>query len=274
MPFAAVRDTRTHYELQGDGPRLLFVGGSGGPMWSLPGTLDSLLARFTVLAYDKRGLGRTKAPDGEWAMADFADDAAALLEVVGWDRCDVVGASFGGMIAQELAIRHPERVQRLVLCCTSPGADFASYPLHELLDVSPKERASRRVAITDIRHHAAWQAAHPEEFAALSERYGGLNPYADDAAERRHRQLLAARSMLDTIGRLPSIAAPTLIAAGRFDGIAPLRNQEVLQREIPNSRRELFEGGHGFMREDPRALGVIADFLSADASTETGGGAP
>lgn len=274
MPFAAVRDTHSCYELQGAGPRLLFVSGSGGPMWSLPGTLDPLLARFSVLAYDKRGLGRTEVPDGEWTMADFADDAAALLDVVGWERCDVVGSSFGGMIAQEIAIRHPDRVRRLVLCCTSPGADFASYPLHELLDVSPEQRATRRVAINDLRHDAAWQASHPEEFATLSERYGGINPYADDDAERRHRQLLTARSKLDTIDRLPSIAAPTLIAGGRFDGIAPLRNQEALQRGIPNSRLELFEGGHGFMREDPRALEVIVDFLGADAQTETGGGAP
>ena len=86
--------------------------------------------------------------------------------------------------------------------------------------------------------------------------------------------MLTARSKLDTIDRLPSIAAPTLIAGGRFDGIAPLRNQEALQRGIPNSRLELFEGGHGFMREDPRALEVIVDFLGADAQSETGGGTP
>ena len=262
MPFADVRDTRTYYELQGAGPRLLFVSGSGGAMWSQPGTLDPLLARFSVLAYDKRGLGRTEAPETEWTMADFADDAAALLDIVGWERCDVVGSSFGGMIAQELAIRHPERIQRLVLNCTSPGGDFASYPLHELLDLPPEERASRRIAIIDTRQDASWQAAHPEEYAALIERYTGLAAYADDDAERRHRKLLAARSRLDTGERLSSITAPTLVAGGRHDGIAPVRNQELLHDRIRGSRLELFEGGHGFMREDPRALEVIVDFLT------------
>ena len=74
-------------------------------------------------------------------MADFADDAAALLDAVGWDDCLVLGISFGGMVAQEVAIRHPERVRRLVLACTSAGGEGgASYPLHELVDLSPEER--------------------------------------------------------------------------------------------------------------------------------------
>ncbi len=261
MPYAEVRDTRTWYELRGEGPPLLFISGSGGPLWSMPGTLDPLIERFRVLAYDKRGLGRCEAPATTWEMADFADDAAVLLDVVGWERCDVVGASFGGMIAQELALRHPQRVAKLVLCCTSPGGDFASYPLHTLLDLPPEERASRRVAITDLRNDLAWQAAHPEEYAALAERYAG--GYASEEDEQRHRRLLAARSRLDTIERLPRIASPTLIAGGRHDGIAPLRNQELLHERIPGSRLELFEGGHGFMREDPRALEVIADWLTA-----------
>ena len=261
MPYAEVRDTRSWYELRGEGPPLLYISGSGGPRWSMPGTLDPLIERFRVLAYDKRGLGRCAAPATVWEMADFADDAAALLDVVGWERCDVVGASFGGMIAQEFALRHPKRVAKLVLCCTSPGGDYASYPLHELIDLPPGERASRRVAVNDLRHDAAWQATHPEEYAELAER--SVGGYASEEDEQRHRRLLAARSRLDTIERLPQIASPTLIAGGRHDGIAPLRNQDLLHNRIPGSRLELFEGGHGFMREDPRALELIVDWLAA-----------
>jgi 3-oxoadipate enol-lactonase len=263
MPFAEVRDTRTYYEMEGYGPRTLYISGSGGQLWSQPGTLDRLIARTTVLAYDKRGLGQTEVPDTEWTMADFADDAAALLDVVGWDACYVVGTSFGGMVAQELAIRHPERVARLVLNCTSPGGEFPSFPLHTLLDLPDEERISRRVAITDVRHDEAWQTAHPEEYAKLAEQTRARTAYADEDAERRHRKLMAARSTFDALDRLSSIHVPTLIAGGRHDGIAPVRKQELLHERIEGSRLELFEGGHGFMREDPRALETIVSFLGS-----------
>ena len=78
-------------------------------------------------------------------MADYAADAAALLDHVGWDTCRVVGVSFGGMVAQELAVTSPERVERLALLCTSPGgASGASYPLHELAALPTDERVAHR----------------------------------------------------------------------------------------------------------------------------------
>ena len=82
---------------------------------------DAFDDTFEVLAYDQRGLGQTEVPEGPYTMAEYADDAAALIAAVGWDDCAVVGVSFGGMVAQELAIRHPGRVRRLALCCTSSG---------------------------------------------------------------------------------------------------------------------------------------------------------
>ena len=81
---------------------------------------------------------------------DFADDAAALLDAVGWDDCLVLGISFGGMVAQELAIGHPERVRRLVLACTSAGGEGgASYPLQKLFELDPEERSAVRMQLID-----------------------------------------------------------------------------------------------------------------------------
>ncbi len=120
MPFAAVRGIRMYYELYGRGPRLLYISGSGGDLRRQPGVFDSpLSARFEILAYDQRGLGQTDKPDTAYTMMDYALDANDLLDVVGWDGCMVIGISFGGMVSQQLALHFPQRVERLVLACTS-----------------------------------------------------------------------------------------------------------------------------------------------------------
>ncbi|MDA0365579.1 MAG: alpha/beta fold hydrolase, partial [Chloroflexi bacterium] len=120
MQFAAVNALELWYERRGDGPRLLVIPGSGGDLRN--GSSGAPLeARFDVLTYDHRGLGRTSKPAGPYTMAEYADDTAALLDAVGWERCHVLGISFGGMVAQELAIRHPDRIDRLVLACSSAG---------------------------------------------------------------------------------------------------------------------------------------------------------
>ena len=156
MPFAPIRDIRMYYELGGDptsGRRLLLVGGSGGDLRQQPSAFEGpLAADFELLAFDQRGLGQTDRPDRPYSMADYAADALALLDHVGWDRCRAYGVSFGGMVAQELAVTAPERVERLVLACTSPGgAGGASYPLDELLDRPADEAAGQQLRLLDTR---------------------------------------------------------------------------------------------------------------------------
>jgi 3-oxoadipate enol-lactonase len=169
MPFTDVRHIRMYYEIHGTGPRLFFINGTGGDLRRKPGIFDSPLARhFEILAHDQRGLGQTERPDIQYTMADYAMDADALLEAVGWDRCGVLGISFGGMVAQEFALRYPHRIERLVLACTSSGgAGGDSYPLHEFSNLSPRERALRFITLSDTRRDAAWQSAHPRQFREL-----------------------------------------------------------------------------------------------------------
>jgi pimeloyl-ACP methyl ester carboxylesterase len=122
MPYLAVRDIDICFDRAGTGAPLLAISGSRGDLRRKPNLLESPLAKaFDVLAYDQRGLGRTSKPDQPYSMSDYADDAAALMDAVGWERANIVGLSFGGMVALELAIRHPDRVAKLALCCTSPG---------------------------------------------------------------------------------------------------------------------------------------------------------
>ena len=115
-------DIRVYFETAGEGPGVLFIGGTGGDLRIRPSVMDGPLKKhFELVSYDQRGLGQTDKPDFPYSMADYAHDAAALIDAGGWDSCHVVGYSFGGMVAQELAIRYPEKINRLVLCATSAG---------------------------------------------------------------------------------------------------------------------------------------------------------
>jgi 3-oxoadipate enol-lactonase len=260
------RGLSLHYELIGDGPRLLYVSGTGGDLRVRPGVLDTpLAARFRVLAFDQRGLGRSDKPEGPYSMVQYADDAAALLDALDWPDARVIGVSFGGMVAQELALRHPERVRRLALCCTSAGgAGGSSYPLHEIAGLPADERARRQLELADTRRTADWQAANPEIVARLraltteAAAVGAGEPRREEGA----RWQLEARRCHDTFDRLHRIDVPVLLCAGRYDGIAPLANMEAMAQRMAHAELRVFEGGHLFLVQDRTAHAAIADWLA------------
>ncbi len=217
-----------------------------------------------ILCFDQRGLGQSDVPPGPYDMAHYGDDAAALLDAIGWDECMVVGVSFGGMVAQELTLRHPAQIRRLVLACTSAGGSGgASFPLHELLDLDPGQQAAQRMPLLDTRWDAAWQAANPDMVRLISDGMGQRG--WDDAESARGLRLqLQARSHHDTASRLGAIACPALVCGGRFDGIAPPANSEFLAAHIPGGRLQLFDGGHLFFMQDATAWPTIVEFLQAE----------
>ncbi len=265
MQFHRVNDIEIYYESSGDGPRLLYISGSGGDLRRGPRVLDGPLAKhFQLLAYDQRGLGQTTKPDSTYTMQQYADDAAGLLDVLSWESCKVVGVSFGGMVAQELAIRHPRRVERAVFACSSAGgAGGSSYPIQEYLDMSPDEAARRSLPVQDTRRDAEWQAAHPDDVqTAIDQRRARVVAWAEDPqAAMGARRQLEARWAHDTFDRLHEIEIPVLIAGGRYDNQAPPANQVAIHDQLPNSRLEFFAGGHGFMRQAPAAIERVIAFL-------------
>ncbi len=268
MPFIDARGLRFYYEVRGHGPRVLLFNGTGGDLRKKPGLLDALLPdRFEVLCHDQRGLGQTDRPDIAYSMADYAEDAAALLDALGWGPCHVMGVSFGGMVAQEFAIRFPERVNRLVLACTSSGgAGRPSYPLQDLAKLPENERAARAIELSDTRMDAAWREANPE---ALKGILAMMNPANDPGAGEPGRAVGAARQLEarmehDVYDRLPQIVAPTLCCGGRYDGIAPVANLEAIVSQVQNADIQLFEGGHLFLVQDSAAWPAIVDFMQRD----------
>src|SRR5262249_17915759 len=121
MPTIDANGIDIYYERSGDGPRTLFLNGSGSTLATSALLIAPFAERLEVVAPDQRGLGRPRIPPGPYTMADYAADALAVMDAVGWERFRLVGVSFGGMVAQELAVTAPARVERLALCCTSPG---------------------------------------------------------------------------------------------------------------------------------------------------------
>jgi 3-oxoadipate enol-lactonase len=268
MAFVELGDIRIYHEQRGAGPRLLVITGTNGDLRRRPSILESPLAqRFTLLAYNQRGLGQSSKPDRGYSMADYAGDAAQLMEAVGWSSARVLGMSFGGMVAQEFALRHPGKVERLALACTAAGGrGGASYPLHELIGLSPQQRAEHLLAIQDTRRDAAWVAADPARAqAALAElmaRARPVDPSDPNIALGARRQLEARRDH-DTFDRLPQLKMPVALFAGKYDGVAKPEAQEAMRRQIPGATVRLFEGGHLFMMQDRTAYPAIADFLAA-----------
>jgi 3-oxoadipate enol-lactonase len=251
-----------YVERRGSGPPLLFLNGSGQTLAGVGPLLDVVAARFDLVAHDQRGLGRTSIPPGPYTMADYAADAAAVLDSVGWAEARVMGISFGGMVAQELAVTWPERISRLALLCTSPGGvGGSSYPLHELADLPDEERAAALTAITDSRYTPEWLAEHPSDQAVAEMLAGRRRGSVDPEARRGELAQLEARARHDVTDRLGAITCPTLVACGRYDGIAPVTNSEAIVARVPNAELRVYEGGHIFMLQDRTALPEVLDFL-------------
>ena len=259
-----------NYQILGTGPRVLFFNGSGATLESSHLLIKALAKECEVLAHDQRGLGLTSIPEGPYTMSQYASDGAALLDHVGWESCVVIGMSFGGMVAQEFAVTYPERVQRLALLCTSAGgAAGSSYPLHELGSLGVEERNAKVTTLTDSRFTPEWLSEHSDDAAMVRMRgeQAALPKSADTI--RGERLQLGARINHNVADRLHLVTAPTFVAAGRFDGIAPVNNSVEIVARISDATLFVYEGGHIFTAQDPAAIRDIRAFLAMGKRPES-----
>jgi pimeloyl-ACP methyl ester carboxylesterase len=263
MPTLDRGDIELYYEVVGSGPRLLVFNGSGGSIDGSRPLIDMLAARCEVLVHDQRCLGRSGIPTAQPTMAHYAADGAALLDHVGWETAMVFGISFGGMVAQELAVTWPERVERLALLCTSPGGDGgSSYPLHTLAAMEPADRARVSLHNLDTRFDAAWLEEHPTD-RALVEMSAARAASKDPERQRGEVMQLEARRGHDVWDRLHRISCPTLVMCGEYDGLAPRANSEAIASRITHAELRSYQGGHMFIAQDRSASRDVLDFLAA-----------
>ncbi|MGI9126554.1 MAG: alpha/beta fold hydrolase [Mycobacterium sp.] len=251
-----------HFERRGTGPRLLYCNGSGATLREVRPMLNILAADFDVLAFDYRGMGASPPVTESYTMADLAGDVAGLLDEVGWDRTALLGLSFGGMVAQEFAVTHPDRVQRLALLSTSPGGAFSSYPLDTLADLPTAERNARNLQLSDRRWTPEWLAEHPDQ-AALVATFATEAAAVETEEQARGRRLqMQARKGHNVLSRLGKISCPTFVGNGRYDDIAPVVNGRAIADRTQGATMHVYNGGHMFMAQDATAWPEIIGFLT------------
>ena len=264
--FASNVGVRIAYEVHDgagvDRPWVSLVHGLGYGRWGWEPVVGPLAERFRVVLHDNRGIGASDVPAGPYSASQMASDVVAVLDDAGIERSHVVATSLGGMIAQELAIEHPERVDRLVLVSTTPGGE-GSYPMPEQtvrliaeMPWLPLEEALRRGVENGLSPGAL------AEQPSLVERINALRlAHPFDLAGWQSQAIGGAT--YNGENRWKSIAAPTLVVHGTADTVVDYRNSKLLASGIPDARLVLFEGaGHLLFWEQPeRFVRVVSEFL-------------
>jgi pimeloyl-ACP methyl ester carboxylesterase len=241
------------YRRRGTGEPLLLVQGMSGThlAWG-DAFLGEVERDFDVIAYDHRGVGHSDRVTTPFSIADLAEDAAGLLDALEIEDAHVLGISMGGMVAQELALRHPGRIRTLALGCTYPGGAEA-----QLTDPAVMRRLGEAIS-SGYRERAlriGYEANVSEAFAGDSANYGPFLQMATQlpvALEVLMLQLQAIQAH-DAAQRLAGIHAPTLVVHGTEDRMLPVVNGKLIARLIPGARLELLHGvGHMFWWEQPQ----------------------
>lgn len=266
-----------YYEIHGDPklPKLLFVNGTMSDVRRADALRMQFAKSFHVLLYDHRGMGRSTmdVEAARYTMERYAADADAVLSFVGWEACNVVGYSFGGMVAQELVLRFPGRLagHSLVLAATSAGgAAGASFPLHELVRGSARQFGTAFFRSMDTKFQSGILGVVPYLAGLVIACVPSVlhaDPDCRDVFWRVCLPLqLDARARHDTSKRVGTLLCRTLVCGGSRDGIALPGNIEALHALIPGAELRFFEGGHGFILQDASAVLFIIDFLQQPRS--------
>jgi pimeloyl-ACP methyl ester carboxylesterase len=265
MPVSATNGVSIYYEVAGNGPALCLINGYRLSSAAWPEAFIGRLAgRCHIVSFDNRGTGYSAKPPAGYDFGNMARDVVGLLDNLRLPRVHLLGFSMGGAIAQEIAIRFPHRIDRLILFATFCGgiwAEPASYDVYRRLLVteyqSPEEAARQIWPVTYSPDYLAANARAVEQQMWRELRH----PTPTFVAQRQ----MEALQKFDTYYDLPKISAPTLVATGEEDVLVKPRNSEILASRIPNVRLEvLADLGHRAIWEAPEEIAdLFGDFLTA-----------
>jgi len=239
MPVAITENTSIDYDIHGEGPPLILIGGLGFGRWGFFKQIPALSRHFRTITFDVRG-----ERDLEGGVSDLVDDVVALLDHLRIGKTHVLGTSLGGFVAQELALKRPDLVDRLVLVCTSYGGrgpeTMSPRALSDMIGLPSLsvERAVRRGLETATTN--AYRAGHPEEFERIV-RWR----IADSPSLSTYYGQMKAGARFDLSRDVGSITSPTLVIHGAEDSYVPAANAAALAEAIPGAKlRVLDNAGH------------------------------
>mmetsp|Transcript_4465 Transcript_4465/g.13032 ORF Transcript_4465/g.13032 Transcript_4465/m.13032 type:complete len:383 (-) Transcript_4465:218-1366(-) len=237
--------------------------------------ISQLVSMFKVLTYDHRNTGQTTIKDEPCTMADYADDAAALLEAVLPDKLPVyvIGTSFGGMVAQHLALRHPHLVKKLVLCCCATGgAGGMSFPIHDWYadGITPEDRVVKKIFQANTDRTEKWKEENPSGWQMVytlltrDEKVGIDEPLRMEGIARQ----LEARKAHDTWDAIADLQMPVLVCGSQKDNITPPDIMQKMVERIGKCESRLdFDWGHAFLAADTKAAPFVNEFLRKPAGS-------
>jgi 3-oxoadipate enol-lactonase len=263
MPFGRNGAVKLHWESFGEGPAVLLVAGQGMTVDGWWATIPILARSFRVIAFDNRDTGRSSRSPWPYSVAQMAQDAVAVLNAAGEQRAHVYGISLGSLVAQEVALRHPDRVQAVVLGASSAGgfaaykpspSSFAQTFLVRAGAMGPEEAQWAAVPYT---YGEKTRRSHPERIVTdIAHRMSSPpEPLA-------YLHQAAAVATHDAYERVNQLAAPTLVVHGEQDVFIPPANALVLAERIPGAQLKLWpDAGHMYIIDEPEADREIARFL-------------
>jgi 3-oxoadipate enol-lactonase len=245
-----------NYELGGSGATVVLLHPVGLDLTFLAPVADRLRNEFTVLTVDQHGHGKSPASAPAHSLIDYADDLHALLTKLALTPAAVVGFSFGGMVAQELALKHPQDVSALVVCASRASLPTAARDIARARGDDARNRGMRDVleATLDRWFTPAFRASGKETATRVRLLSDDVEGWA---------QAWYAMAAVDTLPRLGSVRAPTLCLAGELDKSTPPETMKEMTAAIPGARYAELEGApHMLFLEQPEATArVVGDFL-------------
>ncbi|THB72548.1 MAG: alpha/beta hydrolase [Gammaproteobacteria bacterium] len=271
MAFVDINGHEIFYQVHSHiGTPFILIMGLGGSSDGWKFQVEEFQKKYSIITPDNRGAGRSAKPDEPYSMAQFADDIAAIFEQEGIDQAIVMGASMGGLIAQEFYHKHPDKVKSLILCCTGVGAGDPEFimpdpkVLEVLSTVFPEHEKEQRRFLgeyIDIFYHHSYYARNPGilDWMHHKRTTKGQPEYANK------RQLESCLTHTPNAPRLKEIKAPTLVIHAEDDIIWPLANAIYLADNIEDAELYIMkDAGHMFFVEKPEEFNkAVLNFLES-----------